>query len=57
MFFYHLRDKHGNVMREVYKMITDVCPHCISVLSHQKPTMGIKNIFLLMEWGFMGRST
>jgi hypothetical protein len=43
-FFNHVREKHGNVSRDLCKMFTDVCPHCITVLSRQKPTAGIKNI-------------
>ena len=43
-FFYRVRDKIGNVTREVCKMFTDVCPHCVAVLSRRKPVAGIKNI-------------
>jgi hypothetical protein len=32
------------VTRDVCKLFTDVCPHCIVVLSHRKPTAGIKPI-------------
>jgi hypothetical protein len=42
--FTRARDRHGNITREVCKMFTDVCPHCIKVLSHRKPAAGIKNI-------------
>jgi hypothetical protein len=34
-YFYHVRDKHGNVIRDLCKMYTDVCPQCIRILSHQ----------------------
>jgi hypothetical protein len=44
MFFNRVRDRHGNITREVCKTFTDVCPHCIIVLSPIKPSMGIKNI-------------
>ena len=44
MFFYHVRDKHGNVMRDVCKMFTNVCPSCISILSCRKPRAGVENI-------------
>jgi hypothetical protein len=37
-------DKHGNVTREVCKLFTDVCPHCIVVMSCRKPTAGIQPI-------------
>jgi hypothetical protein len=43
-FYYHVRDKIGNVTREVCKMFTDVCPHFVVVLSRRKPVAGIKNI-------------
>jgi hypothetical protein len=43
-FFYRVRDKHGNVTREVCKLFTDVCPHCIVLMSRRKPTAGIHPI-------------
>ena len=43
-FFYRVRDKHGNVTRDVCKLFTDVCPHCIIVMSRRKPTAGIQPI-------------
>jgi hypothetical protein len=43
-FFNRVRDRHGTITREVYKMFTDVCPHCIIVLSRRKPSAEIKNI-------------
>ena len=43
-FFYRVRDKHGNVTRDVCKLFTDVCPHCIVVNSRKKPTAGIQPI-------------
>ena len=43
-FFYHMRDKIGNVTREVCKMFTDVCPQCVVVWSRRKPAVGKKNI-------------
>ena len=43
-FYYRVRDKHGNVTREVCKLFTDVCPHCIVVMSCRKPTAGIQPI-------------
>jgi len=42
--FTRARDRHGNITREVCKIFTDVCPHCVKVLSRNKPTAGIKNI-------------
>jgi hypothetical protein len=42
--YYCVRDKHGNVTRDVCKLFTDVCPHCIVVMSRRKPTAGIKPI-------------
>ncbi len=36
--------EHGNITREVCKIFTDICPHCIIVLSRRKPTAGMKNI-------------
>ena len=44
MFFYRVWDKHGNVTRDVCKLFTDVCPHCIVVNSRKKPTAGIQPI-------------
>jgi hypothetical protein len=44
--FAHARDQHGNITQEVCKMFTDVCPHCIKVLSRRKPAAGIKNIVM-----------
>jgi hypothetical protein len=38
------RDWHGNITHEVCKMFTDVCPHCIKVLSRRKPVARIQNI-------------
>jgi hypothetical protein len=46
-FFYCVRDKHGNVTREVCKLFTDVCPHCIVVNCHRKPTAGIQPLITL----------
>ena len=43
-FFYRVWDKHGNVTRDVCKLFTDVCPHCIVVNSRKKPTAGIQPI-------------
>ena len=43
-FFFRSRDRHGNVTREICKMFTDVCPHCIRILSRRKPVAGVKNI-------------
>ena len=42
--FTRARDRHGNITRELCKMFTDVCPHCIKVLSRRKPIAGIRNI-------------
>ena len=42
--FYRVWDKHGNVTREVCKLFTDVCPHCIVVYCRKKPTAGIQPI-------------
>ena len=47
-FFYRVRDTHGNVTREVCKLFTDVCPHCIVVQSRKKPTAGIHPI--ITKW-------
>ena len=46
-FYYCIRDKHGNVTREVCKLFTNVCPHCIVVMSCRKPTAGIQPIITL----------
>ena len=46
-FYYRVRDKHGNVTRDVCKLFTDVCPHCIVVISRRKPTAGIQPIITL----------
>ncbi len=46
-FYYRIWDKHGNVTREVCKLFTDVCPHCIAVHSHRRPTAGIQPIITL----------
>ena len=43
-FFTRVRNTHGNVTRDVCKLFTDVCPHCIVVLSRRKPAAGIKPI-------------
>ncbi len=43
-FYNHVRKTHGNVSRDLCKMFTDICPHCIIVLSCLKPVAGIKNI-------------
>ena len=44
-FYYRVRDTHGNVTREVCKLFTDVCPHCLVVFSsRKKPTAGIHPI-------------
>ncbi len=42
--FTRARDAHGNITREVCKIFTDICPHCVKVLSRRKPAAGIKNI-------------
>jgi hypothetical protein len=42
--FARARDRQGNITRKVCKMFTDICPHCIKVLSWRKPAAGIKNI-------------
>ena len=42
--FVHARDCHGNITQEVCKMFTDVCPHCVKLLSCKKPIAGVKNI-------------
>ena len=41
---YRVWDKHGNVTREVCKLFTDVCPHCIALNCRRKPTAGIQPI-------------
>jgi hypothetical protein len=46
-FFYRVRDKHGNVTREVCKLFTDVCPHCIGFSVRKRPTAGIQPIVTL----------
>jgi len=43
-FYTRVQDTHGNVTRDVCKLFTDVCPHCIVVLSRRKPAAGIKPI-------------
>jgi hypothetical protein len=42
--FTRARDRHGSITREVCKMFTDVCPHCVKVLSRRKPMARIRNI-------------
>ena len=42
--FTHVKNRHGNITREVCKMFTDVCPQCVKLLSRKKPVAGIKNI-------------
>ena len=42
--FTRARDKLGNITREVCKIFTDICPHCVKVLSRRKPAAGNKNI-------------
>ena len=44
MFFFHVRDMHEYVMRDVCKMFTDVHPQCIGILNHRKPHAGVNNI-------------
>ena len=46
-FYYRKGAKHGNVIREVCKLFTDVCPQCIAVMSHRRPTAGIQPIITL----------
>ena len=36
-FYFRVRDTHGNVSRDLCKIFTDVCPHCILVQSRRKP--------------------
>jgi hypothetical protein len=38
------RERHGNIPREVTKMFTDVCLHCINLSHRKRPIAGIKNI-------------
>ncbi len=40
-------ERHGNIPREVTKIFTDVCPHCISLSNRKKPVAGIRNIVTL----------
>ncbi len=42
--FTRAKDRHGNVTRDLCKMFTDICPHCVKLLSCRKPVAGIKNI-------------
>jgi hypothetical protein len=42
--YVHARDCHGNITRELCKMFTDLCLHCVKLLSHRKPVAGVKNI-------------
>ena len=42
--FTHVKNRHGNITREVCKMFTDVCPQCVKLMSRKKPVAGIKNI-------------
>ncbi len=44
MFFYRVQDKHDNMTRDVCKLFTDVCPHCICVISRRRLTAGIQPI-------------
>ena len=59
-FFYRVRDKHGNMTREVCKLFTDVCPHRIVVNCCRKPTAGIQPIITIgmcvRETGLSGPS-
>ncbi len=43
-FYKRANVKHGNVPREITKLFSDVCPHCISLSSRKKPVAGIRNI-------------
>jgi hypothetical protein len=38
------KDPHGNITREICKMFTDLCLHCVKVLNRRKPVAGVKNI-------------
>ncbi len=49
-FFYCVRDTHGNVMRDICKMFTNVCPQCISVLSCQSSWSGGLDWFSGHAW-------
>ncbi len=43
-FYYRVWDMHGNMTRDVCKLFTDICPHCVVVQSRKKPTAGIHPI-------------
>ena len=43
-FYQRANVKHGNIPREVTKLFSDVCPHCISLSTRKKPVAGIRNI-------------
>jgi hypothetical protein len=43
-FYFSVRAAYGNVTRDVCKLFTDVCPHCVLVQSRKKPKAGIQPI-------------
>ena len=43
-FYFSVRAAYGNVTRDVCKLFTDVCPHCVVVQSRKKPKAGIHPI-------------
>jgi hypothetical protein len=48
--YHRATELHGNIPREVTKIFTDVCPHCISLSNRKKPVAGIHNIVTLGFW-------
>jgi hypothetical protein len=43
-FYKRVRETHGNVTREVCKLFTDICPHCVLVQTRKKTTASIHPI-------------
>ena len=43
-FYCRVRETHGNVPRDLCKLFTDVCPHCVLVQTRKKSTAGIHPI-------------
>ncbi len=39
-----VKARHGNITREICKVFTDCCPHCIKLLHRFKPKAGVKNM-------------
>jgi len=43
-FYKRVQETYGNVTRDVCKIFTDVCPHCVLAQTRKKSTAGIKPI-------------